>query len=368
MKILRVASDLYPYVVGGVTLHVHDLSKDQSESGYEVTIYTCFSDVTGEIEPPANYTIQNFGRDFVIAGNTISPKMFLDILKNCNTYDIVHAHSHLYFSTLLCALIRRFRKFNLVITNHGLISQTVPDWFQKMYNATAGRFIFSSADLVITYTKEEGDLIASWEGRSDNIRIIHNGIKVERFLTPLHVSKKKQILWIGRYVPGKGAKYLLEGFAVFTQNHPEYSVLMIGRGPEKELMRELTEQLGIADKVTMVDFFPNTELQKIYEESTVFVSASLAEGVPKTMLEAMICGLPVISTNLPQLVDIVDGCGLIVPCMDSQAIADAMEMMISHPDLMKYYGENARHKVLTSYDWKDTVQKTNEVFENLIKS
>ena len=53
------------------------------------------------------------------------------------------------------------------------------------------------------------EIIASCGVDTKHVRIIHNGIKVERFLTPLDVPKKKQLLWIGRYVSGKGARYLL---------------------------------------------------------------------------------------------------------------------------------------------------------------
>ena len=151
-------------------------------------------------------------------------------------------------------------------------------------------------------------------------------------------------------------------------NHPEYTLLMVGRGPEKDEMIQLAESLSISDKVLMVDFIPNDELQAVYQESEIFVSSSLAESVPKTMLEAMVCGLPVISTDLPQLIDIVDDCGIIVPVKDSAAITSALEEMVSSPEKMQEYGKNSRQKVLENYDWRDTVLKTTELFEELSSS
>ncbi|MBQ1180079.1 MAG: glycosyltransferase family 4 protein [Methanocorpusculum sp.] len=368
MKIIRISSELYPHVVGGVGLHVHDLSHDQAENGDNITICTCLADTdTGFIsrENPATY---NLGRRLVLFGNTFCFNLLPILWKTCKDYDVVHAHSHLYISTFLCAVVRRFRKFPLVITNHGLISQSVPSWFQNLYNKTVGRFIFSTADCIISYTKEEKEIISSFGVDTKHVRIIHNGIKVERFLTPLDVPNKKQLLWIGRYVSGKGARYLLEGFAGFSVNHPEYTLLMVGRGPEKDEMIQLAESLSISDKVLMVDFIPNDELQAVYQESEIFVSSSLAEGVPKTMLEAMVCGLPVISTDLPQLIDIVDDCGIIVPVKDSAAITSALEEMVSSPEKMQEYGKNSRQKVLENYDWRDTVLKTTELFEELSSS
>ncbi len=366
MNILRVASELYPYSVGGIGVHISDISNDQISMGHTVTIYSCLQNENMGIIREANPTVYNLGRKWVLFGNTFCLNLFPLLSKTYSEYDIIHAHSHLYISTLLCAIIRRVKPCKLVITNHGLISQSVPTWFQNLYNTTLGRFIFSSADAIISYTKEEKDVMVSLGINPDKIHIIHNGIKVERFLDPKIIARKRQILWIGRYVPGKGAKYLLEGFAKFSATHPDYSLLMIGNGPEKADMADLIMNLGISKKVTMVDFIPNDKLQDIYQESEIFISSSLAEGVPKTMLEAMVCGLPIISTDLPQLIDIVDECGIIIPCRNSDAIASALEQMISSPENMRVYGEHGRKKVLENYDWNDSVKKTTKLFEDLI--
>lgn len=336
--------------------------------GNDVTIYTCLPRTTIKIDDTPPYSIVNFGRRFVLAGNPLCINLFFSLLKNYSKSDIIHAHSHLFISTLICAIVHRVKKFNLVITNHGLVSQAVPFWFQNLYLNTCGRFIFSSADALITYTKEEKATLVNLGIDSEKIHVIHNGIKVERFLTILDVPKKKQILWIGRYVPGKGAEYLVKGFGLFSQLHPEYSLLMIGNGPDKESIIQQIDDLALSDKISMVDFIPNEKLQVVYAESEIFISASLAEGVPKTILEAMVCGLSVISTDLPQLVDIVEGCGIIIPCRDPSAICHALEQITTDPQFMAQCGENGRNKVLSNYDWCDTVKKTNELFTELISS
>ena len=367
MKILRVASDLYPAVVGGVAIHSYDMSKDQAALGHDVTHYSCLADNAVEYYKNEKFRLHNLGRRFVIVGNTFCFNLLPLLSKTYKDFEIIHAHSHLYLSTFFCALFRRFHKYTLVITNHGLESQSVPPWFQTLYNRTFGRFILNSADCIISYTSEERDVMAGWGVKKDKIRIIHNGIKLERFKNIKEIPpKKKQILWVGRYVPMKGARYLIEGFAQFSKNHPEYSLLMIGKGSEMEGMKNLCSELSVSDKINMMEFIPNDKIQEKYLESEVFISSSLAEGVPKTMLEAMVCGLPVISTDLPQLIDIVDGCGIIIPTKDSPAIADALEKMVTSPDQMKIFGEASRKKVLENYDWADTVEKTTELFLELL--
>ena len=373
MKILRVTGVLYPYVMGGISLHVHDMSMDQVASGYEVDVYTSLPHTIELRETKSiKYHIVNFKRDVYILGNPISLKMFSALLTHANEYDIVHAHGYNFFSTLLCAIAKKIKKFRLVLTIHGIDykkgTQTGPLWFTKIYACSFGRFVFSSSDLILTYTNKERDFLIDMGVDSEKIKVIHNGIHCEKFALPMPRNPKKQILWVGRYVTGKGIRYLIKGFAKFVMKNPTYSLLLVGDGPDKPEMTHLINTLGITNNVILQDFIPNDSLPIVYADSEIFVLSSLLEGVPRVMLEAMASGMPIISTDLPQLLDIVDGCGLIVPTKDSDAIANALEMMVSNPEFMYICGKNARTKIITSYDWHDTVQKTNEAFENLMKS
>ena len=367
MKILRVTGDLYPAFVGGIALHTHELSKMQVDLGNEVMIYTSHWGSEPDFEERDGYTVQRF-KGVKLFRFSLEPRLFVNLWSHVKDYDIVHAHSHVYCCTLFSAIIRKFKKYPLVITCHGLVSQTVPMWIQHVYHHLFGKFVFRAADCVLTYTEFERDQIVSFGVKPEKIKIIHNGIDVTKFPLDSTLQKKKQIIWVGKYVPGKGAKYIIEGFAAFSKLHPEYSLLMIGKGPEKEEMVQLIESLSVSDKISMIEFVENEKLQRIYQESAVFVSSSLAEGVPKVLLEAMVCGLPVISTDLPQLIDIVEDCGIIVPVKDSAAITSALEEMVSSPEKMQEYGKNSRQKVLENYDWCDTVLKTTELFEELSSS
>ncbi|PPA79534.1 MAG: putative glycosyl transferase [ANME-2 cluster archaeon HR1] len=90
------------------------------------------------------------------------------------------------------------------------------------------------------------------------------------------------------------------------------------------------------------------------------------EGVPRTVLEAMSCGVPIVCTELPQFVSVVEGCGLLVPVEDSQALAEGILKIISDKELVRKLGENGRMKVVESYSWEDTVKNTVQLYEELI--
>lgn len=365
MKILRVASDLYPAFVGGIAIHAHEMSKMQARMGNEVSVYSSFWGDEPREESRDNYRIKRF-RGITIFRNSIAPMLLYDLLRQKDQYDIIHAHSHLYFSTVLCALARRLGSSPLVITNHGLISQTAPMWLQKIYIPTVGKWTYNAADTVICYTDTERSQLINLGINPEKIVVIHNGVNTEIFAPAKSIPDKKQILWIGKYVPGKGVEYLIKGFQLFSQDHPDYQLVMVGRGPLKDTYIETIQELGIAEKVVFKDFVPNNDLPKYYQESQIFVLPSLEEGVPRTILEAMSCGVPVICTRLPQLVDIVSGSGLLVPTKDSQAIADALSQVVSDPAFSLSLGENGRKRVLSDYSWEDTVRKTLDLYRAVL--
>lgn len=367
MKILRVVSDLYPSVVGGVGLHAHEMSSLQAQAGHDVTVLT-YGNGCGQpsSEDRDGYHIVRSNASIHLFGNTISFSQLSFLLKRWDSYDIVHGHSHLFFSTVLCTLVRKFRSTPLVVTNHGLISQTAPMWLHRLYIPTVGKWIFKTADAIISYTMTERDQIVDLGVSSDKIHVIHNGIDTNVFVPSNSTSPKKQILWIGRFTPGKGVEYLLKGFATFSQEFPDYMLVMVGQGPLKDESIGMIREMGLEDKVILRDFIPNEELPGLYQDSMLFLLPSLEEGVPRTILEAMACGRPVVCTALPQLIDIVSGCGVLIPTKDARAVADALSELASDPARAHDLGQAARAKVVSQYSWNDTVAKTLDLYASLI--
>jgi len=366
MKILRVASDLYPSVVGGIGLHAHEMSRWQAKLGHDVTVFTSNVDGRPQQEYRDGYRIIRFKPISTAMGNAIMPTMLFKLLRERGNFDIIHAHSHLFFSTNLCALVRKLGSPPLVITNHGLISQTVPMWVHRIYLPTVARWTYEAADKVICYTEEDKSRLEDLGIDSDKIVVIHNGIDTELFTPREKEKNSNQILWIGRFTPGKGVEYLIDAFSILVKDFPELRLVMVGKGPSRDAIKQKVANLGLNGSVSIIDFVPNSELPDLYRASDVFVLPSLYEGVPRTILEAMACGVPVVCTELPQLVDIVRSCGLLVPARDVEALADAVARVICDEELAKKFGRSGRDKVVRHYSWEDTVRRTIGVYENLV--
>lgn len=365
MRILRVVVGVYPSEVTGIGLHAHELSRHQAKLGHEVMVYTSNS-VNGQQESYTNYNVKNFNNVLKVFGNPISISLFSELIRNRNSFDIIHAHSHLFFSTNICAFIKKMGSSPLVITNHGLISQTAPLCVSKVYIPTIAKWTFKCADKIICYTEEDKLALEHLNIDSDKLVVIHNGVNTDLFLPAQKKEKTGQLLWIGRFTPGKGVDYLIEAFKILLSTHPNLKLLMVGKGPLKDQAYQQIKNFHLEKNIIIKDFIPNCELPEAYRQSDVFILPSVNEGVPRTILEAMSCETPVVCTKLPQLVDIVTGCGLMVPLKDSEAIAKAVFNIISDEQLAKNLGENGRKRVVNNFSWSDTVSKTIELYGELL--
>ena len=181
MKILRVVNDIYPSFISGMALHVHEMSKWQEKLGCEITVYTSKIGNDSNQEFRDGYEIVRFKPFIKIMGNSIIPTLVFKLINNVDDFDIIHAHSHFFFTTNVCSLVRKIKSVPLVITSHGLISQTAPCWFSNFYLSSVGKFTFNSADRIISYTDEEKEALTKLGIDGKKTKIIPNGIDIELF-------------------------------------------------------------------------------------------------------------------------------------------------------------------------------------------
>lgn len=370
MKILRVVSDLYPSVVGGIGIHAHRMSTEQAHRGHEVTVLTLNQKKLPKTEFVNGYQVFRFPSYLRMCGNSVAPGLIFEILMRRKSVDIIHAHSHLFFSTNVCVLARLLHSAPLVITNHGLISASAPSWLNTLYKHTVSRVTFHIADHILCYTNIEKEKIINLGIEPRKISVIHNGIDITIFAPKVSEknSYNKQILWVGRFVSGKGVDYLIDAFSHVQKMMPEIHLVLVGEGPEQKAIEYQIQKLDLQSFVTIIDYMDNAELPEVYKKSSVFVLPSLMEGVPRTILEAMSCGVPVVTTNLPHLVEIIDGAGLVVPPKKPALLSDAILTILGDPSLAKMMGQHGRKKIEREYSWEDTVGKTLDLYKSVIIS
>jgi glycosyltransferase involved in cell wall biosynthesis len=369
LRILRVATDLYPETVGGGALHAHSMSARQAARGHEVTVVTSRH---GDRSLPVRaeregYEVIRNRQLLKPFGNSITPGTVSSIASRIGEYDVVHAHSHLYFSTNVAALLGRLSDTPLVVTNHGLVSQTAPGIIQQAYLPTIGRATFESADCVLCYTDTDRDRLRE-RGVTVPISVIHNGIDCSTFRPMDGVPTQPQLLYVGRLKKSKGLGRLVETFAELAEAYPDLTVTIVGDGPMRDSLTERCERLGVADRVTFRGTVPNEDLPRVYNESRAFVLPSDAEGLPRTVLESLACGTPVVTSDLPQLESVVSGCGYRVPPESIDELAAAAERLLTDEATYQEFSERGRSRVEAEHSWAETVAETTAVYRELVSS
>lgn len=305
MRILRVAQKVYPEAKGGGAYHVHAMSRDQAAMGHDVIVLTLKTDrAQSHLEERDGYTVLRYPVSASVFGNDISVGV-ASYLKGACDFDVIHAHSHLYFSTNLAALKRTLGGPPLAITNHGLYSQNAPEWFFDLYLRSIGRWTFNQADVVFCYTDTDRERVQEL-GVSSRIQIVSNGIDRERFSpdgpeSELVDSDGPVVLCVGRLVEGKRPGLALEAFAEVLAEHPDAELYICGEGPLRKELETRIEVLGISNSVTFLGQVPYDEMPAIYRSADVLILPSRAEGVPRTVMEALSADVPAVCSDLPHV-------------------------------------------------------------------
>lgn len=364
MRILRVAQKLYPDTKGGGQYHVHAMSRDQAEMGHDVTVLTTKEDPDQPaIQETHGYTVIRVSPGVTIAGNDVSPgvaRYLWDV--DSTNFDVIHAHSHLYFSTNLAALKRRLGDIPLAITNHGLYSQSAPKWVFDMYLQTLARWTFNQADVVFCYTETDERRVRDL-GVSSRIEVVPNGIDTERFTPEGPESESIEsdgpvVLFVGRLVEGKRPGVAVEAFAKVIAEYPDAELFLCGDGPLREQVEGRATELGIEDAVTFLGHVPYDEMPKVYRSGDVLVLPSRAEGLPRTVLEAIASGVPVFCSQLDQLRGLVDGRGELVDTGAEDSFARGMIDWLQDDGTTDSFEEG--------YGWEMTVEQTTDRLQSIV--
>ncbi|WP_277542845.1 glycosyltransferase family 4 protein [Haloarcula laminariae] len=360
MRILRVAQKLYPEVPGGGTYHVHAMSRDQAAMGHDITVLTVADGLDRpQWERRAGYTVVRQPRTATLLGNDLSVGV-ARFLRRVGAFDVVHAHSHLYASTNLAAVARRFTETPLAITNHGLYSQNAPERLFDLYLRTAGRWTFDQADLLFCYTAEDRRRVRS-VGVDSPVAVVPNGVDTDRFTPDGPTSDRIDhdgpvVLFVGRLVEGKRPQDAVRAVAGLPPSL-DARLYVVGDGPMRS---ELEAMAG--EETTFLGQVPYDAMPAIYRSGDVLVLPSRAEGLPRTVLEAFASGVPVVSSYLEHTAPIVEEAGETVPLGDVERYRMALRRVLHES---RRLGSRGRETALDRFQWRETVERTTARLEGL---
>lgn len=215
---------------------------------------------------------------------------------------------------------------------------------QTKYARTVEENVFSAAKRVVVTTEAmRQDIIRRIPQAKDKIKIIPNYVDTDVF-RPLDTPKNENsLIFVGRIAPEKNLEALLEAVSRLP-----VSLTLIGEGRLRPGLQKRFSDLD--GRVTWEGNIPNSQLPDFFNRSEIFILPSLYEGHPKTLIEAMACGMPSIGADSPGIREIISHrhngylCGT-----DTESIIQAIQAVVEDPDLRSAMGKQARQVVLRDY-------------------
>jgi len=377
--------------LGGSIRSASYLTKALTAAGHEVTV--CCTNLAARNEKlfPKTKRISRDGVD-VIYFNThnlfplgrnsfglfVCPELPAFCRRELRNYDIVHMDG--------------YRDFPVLITSHYCRQYGIPYLIQarnsmplayggisakRAYDGLfGGRILGKCALFIASSPAEELDYHAIIPPGS-RIRHIPNGLDVDdyarlpergAFRKRYGVGERTLISYVGRLHAVKGIDHLIRGFAIAQCGSKSRLAIVGPDDGSKGMLLELARQLDLIDSVIFVDTLEGEEKLQAYVDSDLVVYAAQFESFGLVALEATMCGIPVISarkTGCGQLMETL-GADFLVDYGDTQQMADAMDYVLTHSEVVAPRVRAAREKLKSEFSWAHIAHQYEDAYRSIV--
>ncbi len=262
---------------------------------------------------------------------------------------ITHIHEHFANPTAIVAmLMKTYGGISYSLSVHG------PDIFYRVDSAMLEEKIQEAAFVrcISHYCRSQIMRISDPEAWH-KLHIVRCGVNPDLYsIRKEPCNPLPNILCVGRLVPAKGQHILLEACKLLKQQGLRFKVTIIGEGPDSKSLEKFTENFGLNDIVTFTGVLGQNTVREYYDKADIFVLASFAEGVPVVLMEAMAKEIPVISTRITGIPELIEHehDGLLATPGDAEDLACQIRKLLDNPELRHELGEKGRNKVISLYN------------------
>jgi glycosyltransferase involved in cell wall biosynthesis len=371
--------------VGGIEKVSYEQSKRLAESGYEIDVLT--SKIQGQNRNPEKgirlfpYSslklAERFGVPYPIP--TVGAyKQFSELIRRC---DIVHAHGHVYISSCLAGKLAKKYHKPFIVTQHNtwIDYKSGLNMLENLNDELIGKTVLKDADRILTVSKETLKYVLRLGADKKTTSVLYNGVDTNCFcLIEKKESRKKLglpvnrkiIFSVRRLVYKNGIDTLIESVKLVSKNYPDILFVVAGKGPNKGLIENRIEELGIENNIKLTGFVSDELLPQYYNAADYFILPSASgEGLPLVLFEAMACGLPVIATTVGGTPEIVDNMknGVLIPPRDPEAMAHSLSDLLENKELTAVIGKEGQKKIRESFSWDENVRQLKEVYSEILR-
>jgi glycosyltransferase involved in cell wall biosynthesis len=355
MRILQVCSVA---TFGGGERHLADLSHALVKLGHEVYAASVPSSPLS-----AELSFLTGGHNLKLSRSNYV-KNLIRLARFVRTHDIEIVHAHAARDYHLAALaLRLASRGRLVLTRHALFPLRA-----------INRHLLKSAACVIAVSQAVADSLRS-SGVIDasRIKVIHNGIEIERFDQPAARRSDSPVVigTVGHLAPIKGHDVFVRAAALVSARRPGVHFVIIGEDKSPQLnyrryLESLLAELGLSDSVTMPGW--RHDVPAALSSLTLFVSAARSEPFGLAIVEAMAAGLPIVSAASEGAREIIeDGVtGKLVPVGDAKAMAEAINDLLDDPRERVRLGGNAQLTARQRFSVSRMAGDTDQVYREVL--
>jgi len=294
-------------------------------------------------------------------------------LKQGTGFDVVHFldlhFAYAYRGKCVATLVQPFRQ-RLQARGNVPYYHSVPNLafryaYYTLASLTLERWGAARARLILATSQAVRDAyIHDYPAEAERVVVVPLGIDVGRYRyrdnrdlrARLGLAGKRILLYVGFSTPRKGLEYLEHAL---DEMRSDCRLLIVGKweaGYRDRFRRSLSPRSQ--EKVIEVGYVPDEMMPSYYSLADVFVLPSLLEGFGLPLAEAMACGTPIVATDVGSIPEVVGDAGLLVPAMDSQALAGALQKLLADEELRRTLGARGLQRAHRLYSRENMVART----------
>ena len=295
------------------------------------------------------------------------------IKKNLDEYDVIHDNQSLAYELLFFQ-----KKKPLVTTIHHPISkdlkyqlQSTDDFFLKLLMRRWHSFLVMQKfvakrikKIVVPSHSSLEDIKNEFQVDENKMERVMNGIDLKLFYPDSKIKKIpfRLVTVASADVPLKGLDYLLEALSDLIKVYPDISLSIIGELRKGGHTERLIKKLNLEKRVNFFSDLTQANLRKTYCEAELAIIPSLYEGFGFAAIEAMACGIPIISSSGGALPEVIKDTGIIIPPKNVKEIYNAVNFLFSSPHSAEEFAKKGLQRANKKFSWAAIAKKLEKVY------
>jgi glycosyltransferase involved in cell wall biosynthesis len=233
------------------------------------------------------------------------------------------------------------------------------------------------ATFVVAISEYNRRLLAR-RGTTTPVHVVHCGVDPARFAAAPTASRgpdggRRTVVCVAGFEPKKGHRDLVAAFATVAARDADVALVLVGDGPERGAVGAEVRRAGLSDRVQFRGATGTDEVRALLRRATLFALPAVQDdtgrmdGIPVALMEAMASGVPVVTTSVSGIPELVDGdCGIVVAPGDRDAIAQAMARLLDDPALAARFAACGRAKIEREFDLHREAARLGDLFESSV--